>query len=49
MQEGIRLGLLPENAKADRKTVLALTEQMAEVFPQDPARADFALYGLGVS
>ena len=49
MQEGIRLGLLPPNAKADRKTALALTSQMAEVFPQDPARADFALFGLGVS
>ena len=48
MQEGIRLGLLPENAKADRKTALALTSAMKEVFPDDPARADFVLFGLGV-
>ena len=49
MQEGIKLGLLPPAAKADRKTALALTSQMTEVFPEDPARADFALFGLGVS
>ena len=49
MQEGVNLGLLPENAHADRKTALALTKQMAEVFPDDPSRADFALFGLGVS
>ncbi len=48
MQEGVKLGLLPENAHADRKTALALTKQMEEVFPSDPARADFALFGLGV-
>lgn len=49
MQEGIRLGLLPENAKADKKTALSLTSAMEEVFPKDPSRADFALFGLGVS
>ncbi len=48
MQEGIRLGLLLPAAKADRKTALALTAAMQEVFPSDPARADFALFGLGV-
>ena len=48
MQEGVKLGLLSENAHADRKTALALTKQMEEVFPSDPARADFALFGLGV-
>ena len=49
MQEGVKLELLPENASANRKTALALTSQMAEVFPEDPSRADFALFGLGVS
>ena len=49
MQEGVRLGLLPPTAHADRKTALALTAQMNEVFPGDPSRADFALFGLGVS
>ena len=49
MQEGIGLGLLSEKAKADCKTALALTAAMKEVFPSDPSRADFALFGLGVS
>lgn len=49
MQEGVRLGLLPPTAHADRKTALALTAQMNDVFPGDPSRADFALFGLGVS
>lgn len=48
MQEAIGLGLLPENASASRKTARALTSAMEEVFPGDPARADFALFGLGV-
>ncbi len=48
MQEAIGLGLLPENASASRKTARALTSAMDEVFPGDPARADFALFGLGV-
>jgi uncharacterized protein (TIGR02757 family) len=49
MQEGVRLGLLPPTARADHKTALALTARMNEVFPGDPTRADFALFGLGVS
>lgn len=48
MQEGINLGLLPPNAKASRKTAEALSKEMEQVFPRDPARADFALFGLGV-
>lgn len=48
MQEGIKLGLLPENATATKKTAIMLTQQMNKVFPGDPARADFALFGLGV-
>ena len=48
MQEGIRLGLLPKNATASKKTAEILTKKMAEIFPGDPARGDFALFGLGV-
>ena len=48
MQEAIGLGLLPEKATASYKTSCALTAAMEEVFPGDPARADFALFGLGV-
>lgn len=48
MQEGVNLGLLPENATASYKTAVNLTSAMNEVFPGDPSRADFALFGLGV-
>ena len=30
---------------ASWRTAVALTQQMAQVFPGDPARGDFALYG----
>ena len=48
MQEASHLGLIPVNAAASRKTAVALTEQMAQIFPGDPCRADYALFGLGV-
>ena len=48
MQEAVKLGLLPENSTASRKTSRLLTERMAQVFPDDPSRSDFALFGLGV-
>ncbi|MCQ2585406.1 MAG: TIGR02757 family protein [Treponema sp.] len=48
LQESIKLGLLPANAKADRKTAIMLTERMKEIWPEDPCRGDFALFGLGV-
>ena len=48
MQESIKLGLLPENAKASRKTAIILSQKMKEIFPGDPCKADFALFGLGV-
>lgn len=49
MQQAVKLGLLPENASANLKTAQNLTGKLAEVFPDDPVRADFALFGLGVS
>ncbi|MCQ2592627.1 MAG: TIGR02757 family protein [Treponema sp.] len=48
MQEAINLGLLPENAKATKATSCLLTTEMKKVFPKDPCKADFALFGLGV-
>ncbi|MBQ1710480.1 MAG: TIGR02757 family protein [Treponema sp.] len=48
MQEAVGLGLLPQKASASRKTASFLTSAMEEVFPGDPARADFALFGLGI-
>ena len=48
MQEGINLGLLPPTAKASLKTAETLTKELLQVFPKDPARGDYALFGLGV-
>lgn len=48
LQESIRLGLLAENSKPNRKTAIELTEKMKEIWSNDPCRADFALFGLGV-
>ncbi len=48
MQEAAKLGLIPEGATASRKTAELLTSALAEVFPGDPCRGDFALFGLGV-
>lgn len=48
LQESARLGLIAPNAAASAKTAIDLTQKMVQVFPDDPARADFALFGLGV-
>lgn len=48
LQESARLGLIAPNAAANAKTAIELTKKMAKVFPGDPARADYALFGLGV-
>lgn len=42
-----RLGLIAA-AKADWKTAVALTAQLKQFDPEDPAKYDFALFGLGV-
>ena len=48
MQEAQKLGLLPPKTTANRKTAIELTKQMEQIFPGDPCRADYALFGLGV-
>lgn len=49
MHEAINLGMLSSSAKPTRKTAENLTIMLEQVFPQDPVRADFALFGLGVN
>lgn len=49
MQEAVKMGLLSEKAAPSHKTDLMLTECMEKVFPDDPCRADYSLFGLGVS
>ena len=47
VQEAIKMGLL--NTKStSMSTAVRLTEKMKEIFPDDPLKGDFALFGLGV-
>nr|MCR4579257.1 DUF2400 domain-containing protein [Treponema sp.] len=49
MQEAISLGLLPAKATASRRTAQLLTAELSQVFPKDPVRGDFSLFGLGIN
>lgn len=56
IQQSIKLGLLPPSENASKKNVFAstaanakkLTEVLAEIWPEDPCRGDFVLFGLGI-
>jgi conserved hypothetical protein TIGR02757 len=48
LQEAVRLGLIPEKSPGTAKTARALTEVLRLVWPDDPCRGDFALFGLGI-
>ena len=48
MQQSNELGLI-KSKSANLKTALELTKKVAEIFPGDPVKADFALFGLGVA
>lgn len=49
VQQAKRLGLLTDGATASLSTARRLTAKLAEVFPEDPLLADFALFGYGVN
>lgn len=48
MQQSNRLGLLSSRS-ASMTSARKLTARMAEVFPDDPLKGDFALFGYGVN
>ena len=48
MQEANRLGLI-NNKTASMAAARKLTERLAETFPDDPLKGDFALFGYGVN
>ncbi|MBQ1948688.1 MAG: TIGR02757 family protein [Treponema sp.] len=48
LQEAKKLGLIPQNAAASLKTALMITEELRQIWPEDPCKGDFALFGLGV-
>lgn len=48
VQEANKFGLLTTRS-ASMSTALKLTEKLKDVFPDDPLKGDFALFGLGVA
>lgn len=48
LQEACALGLL-NSRNASMTSALRLTARMAEIFPDDPLKGDFALFGYGVN
>lgn len=48
IQEAVRLGLLPEKSAGTARTARLLTRTLRKIWPDDPCRGDFALFGLGV-
>ena len=40
---------LTKRRQADMKTALEITDAMREIWPDDPAKGDFALFGYGVN
>lgn len=47
MQEANRLGLISTRTTS-MATAIKLTERLKEIFPDDPLKGDFALFGVGV-
>ena len=49
LHQSIKLGLLPEKSAGSAKTAQQLTDILSQVWPDDPCRGDYALFGVGVS
>ncbi len=49
MRQSIELELIPPKSTATAKTAILLTQRMAEIWQDDPACGDFALFGLGIN
>ena len=41
--------VLTKRRQADMKTALEITDAMREIWPEDPAKGDFALFGYGIN
>lgn len=48
LKESERLGLIKKGQKPSLKTAIELTNQLKKVYPNDPCRCDFSLFGAGV-
>jgi len=49
LQEAKKFGMLEESCTASFRTAERLTEELKQVWPDDPCKGDFALFGLGVA
>ena len=49
LRQAKKLGLISERSAATEKTARELTDVLKRIWPDDPCRGDFALFGLGVS
>lgn len=47
VQESMRLGLLASKSTS-MSNAIKLSQKLAEIFPDDPIKGDFALFGIGV-
>lgn len=47
-KQAIRLGLTKRRTP-DLRTAIEITDRFAEIFPNDPAKGDFALFGYGIN
>lgn len=48
MEKALRLGLVKRRTP-DLQTAIEITDRFAEIFPDDPTKGDFALFGYGVN
>lgn len=48
VQESEKLGMIKKKSPANLRTALEITNQLKEIWPDDPCKGDFALFGLGV-
>jgi len=48
VSEAVRLGLL-QSRSATMSAALRLTRSLSKIFPDDPLRGDFALFGYGIN
>ena len=48
LQEAEKLGIIKSGSAGNLKTALQITDYMKKIWPSDPCKGDFALFGLGV-
>jgi hypothetical protein len=48
IQEANRLGLI-KTKSTSMKVACELTEKLCKIFPEDPLKGDFALFGYGIN